>query len=216
MSLNYTSVDKYTLYNLNEVVFRGVGEYDIPVIFPEPWIDGVEFIGFNYAASCQNRENKGVHFFLDDYQFDRVWRNWKRYSELLAQYEAVMTPDFSMFTDWPKAVQIWNHYRKHFVGAYMQSLGIRVYPTICWSDESSYDWCFDGEPEGGCVAVSSVGTQKNDDDKRLFKKGFDAMMERLQPETVIFYGEVPDDCKANIVRIKPFHERFNEARISGW
>lgn len=158
MSLNYTTADKYTLYNLDKVVYQGEGPYDIPIITQERWVDGVDFIGFNYAASCKNRDNKGVHFFLDDYQFDRVWHNWKRYGALLSQYEAVMTPDFSMYTDWPVAVQIWNHYHKHFVGAYMQSLGIRVYPTICWSDERSFDWCFDGEPAGGCVAVSSVGT----------------------------------------------------------
>lgn len=216
MALDYTTADKYTMYNLDEVVFPGVGRYGIPEIEPEQWRDGVEFIGFNYAASCVNRGNKGVHFFLDDYQFERVWRNWKRYGELLCQFEAVMTPDFSMFTDWPVAVQLWNHYRKHFVGAYLQSLGVRVYPTICWSDAASLEWCFDGEPEGACVAVSSVGTQRYEDTKRAFKYGYDAMLERLRPETIIFYGDVPDDCKGNIVQIKPFHERFNEARMAGW
>ena len=118
-----------------------------------------------------------------------------------------------MFTDWPVAVQLWNHYRKHFVGAYLQKLGVRVYSTICWSDESSYNWCFDGEPVGGCLAVSSMGTQKNKETKRLFQKGYDAMLERLHPETIIFYGRVPDACKGNIVSIKPFYDKFEEAQI---
>lgn len=125
-----------------------------------------------------------------------------------------MTPDFSMFTDWPVAVQLWNHYRKHFVGAYLQKLGVRVYSTICWSDESSYDWCFDGEPVGGCIAVSSMGTQKNKETRRLFQMGYDAMLERLHPETIIFYGRVPDACKGNIVSIKPFYDKFEEAQMS--
>ena len=28
-----------------------------------------------------------------------------------------MTPDFSLFTDYPVAVQLYNHWRKHLLGA---------------------------------------------------------------------------------------------------
>ena len=197
--------------NLNDVIFEGSGKYDIPIIEPEGWVD-CEWIGFNYAATCKDRESKGVHFFVDDYQFERIWRNWKRYASVLRQFSAVMTPDFSTFTDWPVAVQLWNHYRKHFIGAYLQSQGLIVYPTISWSDESSYDWCFDGEPEGGTVCVSSVGTQNNAESKMLFLNGYQAMVERLHPETVIFYGNVPDECEGNIVKIKAFQDKFREAK----
>lgn len=38
--------------------------------------------------------------------------------------------------------------------------GLRVIPTIAWSDKSSHAWCFDGEPHGGVVAVYSVGSQR--------------------------------------------------------
>lgn len=161
--------------------------------------------------TIRKHEGKGVHFFIDDYQFEKVWRNWKRYGAMLSKFDAVMTPDFSLFTPWPKAVQIWNHYRKHFVGAYLQEKGIRVYPTICWSDESSYEWCFDGEPENACVCVSSVGTQRRPESKRLFQLGYDAMLERLNPKTIIFHGMIPKECRGNIVQIKTFQENLREA-----
>ena len=48
--------------------------------------------------------------------------------------------------------------------------GMTVYPTISWSDKKSYDWCFDGEPVGGIVAVSSVGTQNNKEANRTLLK----------------------------------------------
>lgn len=198
--------------NLDEIVFDGVGPFDIPEIKPERW-EPVEFIDFNRAMSVDKRDGKGVHFFVDDYRFERVWHDWKRYGEALARFGACMTPDFSMYTDWPVAVQIWNHYRKHFIGAYIQTLGVRVYPTICWSDEKSYGWCFDGEPVGGCVAVSSVGTQRGKESRRLFLAGYEAMLERLKPETVIFYGGVPDECKGNIVRVMAFQDKFTESRV---
>ena len=36
------------------------------------------------------------------------------------------------------------------------------------------------------------------------------MIERLQPETILFYGNVPEECAGNIVKIKAFHERFEK------
>lgn len=42
------------------------------------------------------------------------------------------------------------------------------------------------------------------------------MLERLEPETVIFYGSVPEECRANIVQIKSFQEKFKEAKVNGW
>lgn len=212
--MNYKGTRRWGTHDLRWCAFPSEGAYDTPVIKAEKWVPGIEFIGFNYARSCRDRSGKGVHFFVDDYQFERIWTDWTRHGKLLSQFEAVMTPDFSMFTDWSRAAQIWNHYRKHYVGAYLQSQGVRVYPSICWSDEASYDWCFDGEPVGGCVAVSSVGVIKNREVRRLFLKGYDEMLRRLEPETIIFYGNVLDECKGRIVRIRAFQDKFKEASIS--
>ena len=146
--------------NLNKMIYRGTGKFDTPCLVPEV-CNADSFIGFNYAKSCKDPQHKGVHFFIDDYQFTRLWTNPDAYLDMLRAFKCVFTPDFSTYTDFPKAVQIWNHYRKHWLGAYWQGNGITVIPTISWSDESSFDWCFDGEPVGGAVAVSSVGTQMN-------------------------------------------------------
>lgn len=140
----------------------------------------------------------------------RMWAD--RYISKLQQYEAICAPDFSTYTDMPLAMQIYNHYRKHWLAAYWQLHGMTVYPTISWSDESSYDWCFDGEPVGGIVAVSSVGTQANKDSKRLFLRGYEEMMKRLSPEWVIFYGRVPEECDWNVIRVKPHYDDIVKRR----
>jgi len=202
--------------NAERMLFDGVGEYGIPVLDPVIFSELTEFISFNYAASCKNPENKSIHFFIDDYQFERVWNNPDRYIPILQQYEYVLTPDFSIYTDFPKALQIYNHYRKHWTGAYMQMNGINVIPTIAWSTPDSYEWCFDGEPTNSTVAVSSVGTQKDKQSKELFMMGYKEMVRRLEPESIIFYGSVPEECKENIVRIKAFQEKFREAKCNGW
>ena len=94
--------------NLNKRIFQGVGPYDIPEIRAVKF-EPCEFIGFNYAASAKERAEKGVHFFLDDYQFERVWNNAEKYLAMLSEFKYVMTPDFSTYTDYPKAIQIYNH-----------------------------------------------------------------------------------------------------------
>ena len=114
------------------------------------------------------------------------------------------------------ALQIYNHYRKHWIGAYMQMHGVKVIPTIARSTPESFDWCFDGEPAHGTVAILSVGTQKNKKAKELFLDGYNEMVKRLEPETIIFYGGIPEECKGNIVHIKAFQEKFKEARCNGW
>ena len=126
----------------------------------------------------------------------------------LAQFQAVCTPDFSTYIDFPLAVQIYNHYRKHWLGAYLAAHGAVVVPTISWSDEGSYTWCFDGEPCDSVVAVSSVGTQVDKTAQRLFLTGYHEMMERLQPRQIIMYGNIPEGCEGDIIQVSAFQQKW--------
>lgn len=201
--------------NLNKRIYEGVGEYGIPEIYPEYYTEHCNFISFNEAKQCKDEYTKGVHFFIDDYRFNRLWESPDKYIPMLQRFRYVMTPDFSVYADFPKVVQIYNHYRKHWLGAYMQENRIRVIPTIGWSTPDSYEWCFDGEPEGAAVAVSSIGTQRGKESRELFISGYMEMVRRLQPETIIFYGNVPEECTGNIVKIQSFQEKFKEVRCNG-
>lgn len=203
----YRSTKSYE--NQQKMIFDGTGEYGIPEIEPTTY-NPCDFISFNYAKTCKQPEKKGVHFFLDDYQFNRLWNNPDTYIKMLSKFRYVMSPDFSTYTDFPKALQIFNHFRKHWLGAYMQMYGIDVIPTISWSDEESFEWCFDGEPVGGVVAVSSVGVMNSKERKLLFMDGYNEMMKKLQPETVLFYGQIPEKCTGNIIKIKSFGEILTE------
>lgn len=185
------------------------GDYEIPILHPEEY-EPVTWVSFKEGRSMNGCKPYGMHFFLSDYVFQNIWGQREKYRHMFLRFGAVMTPDFSLYPEWPRMVQIWNHYRKHVLGAWMQSIGCRVYPTITWSDEKSYDFCFDGEPHGGTVCVSSVGTQRNPEARKLFLRGYERMMEALKPETVLFYGKVPKECGGNIVEIEPFQERLRE------
>jgi len=201
-------------HHLGLIDCETTGKQDIPVLKPERPPERLIWIGFNSVLTDTNRSAHGVHFFIDDYLFERAWNDPARYALLLKDFQAVMTPDFSLFTDYPKSVQIYNHYRKHLLGAYWQRMGMTVVPSICWSDHSSYDWCFDGEPQGGTVAVSSVGTQKNPQARDFFLNGYREMLTRLRPSKVIFFGDVRQGCDGNIERHEAFYQSVNSRRMT--
>lgn len=198
--------------NLDKFSFCGIGKYDIPRIAPVIEYPQGEFIPMNYAKTEKHPGSKNVHCFVDDYQFIRYWNQPDKYLPGLQKFRSVCSPDFSTYTDMPLAMQIYNHYRKHWLAAYWQLYGMIVYPTISWSTPDSYEWCFDGEPVGGIVAVSSVGCMKNKESKRLFLKGYEEMMKRLDPSWVIFYGNVPEECDWNVIRIEPHQNAIRERR----
>lgn len=201
--------------NVQKMMFQEIGNYGVAQIEPTHF-ESADFIGFNYARNAKNTESKAVHFFLDDYQFIRVWNDPDRYIDMLGRFKYVLTPDFSLYTDFPRALQIYNHYRKHWLGKYWQMNGINVIPTICWSDRESFEWCFDGEPTQSVVAVSSVGTQNSKEKKEKFLEGYNEMVKRLQPTQIIFYGNVPEECMGNIVHIKQFSDKFKKAEVAQW
>lgn len=202
------------ILNIGKANFPGVGKYDIPQLEPihENEIGEIkEWIGFNYVLSDTEPEGKAVHFFIDDYQFTRIWNTPEKYMEKLARYEAVLTPDFSPYSDMPLATQIFNHYRKHWVGKLMQEYGVKVIPTIRASrDERSLDFYLDGEPEGGVVCISSMWTS-DDDARDYFKLEYETMRKTLKPEKIYVYGNEVEGLKGNIEYIPTFtQKRWNK------
>jgi hypothetical protein len=128
------------------------------------------------------------HFFLDDYRYERVWSHATRYAAFLAKFEGVLSPDFSIYMDDPRAVQRWNHYRNTWCAAFWYHQGLSVIPTISWSDDKSFDWCFDCWPMGGTVAISTLGTQSSVEGRVRFMMGYREMLTRLEPSAVLVYG----------------------------
>ena len=156
-------------------------------------------------------ENYIAHFYYDDYKFISAWREPDKYLDKLRKFKAVVSPDFSLYTDFPIALQILSCYRRQWVGAYWQMMGIDVIPDVVWGEKASFDFCFEGIPKGGTVAVSTVGV-KNDKEWNnglgtLFKDGYDEMLNRIEPKTILFYGDMIDGLEGNIIRIPSYYEQ---------
>ena len=93
---------------------------------------------------------------------------------------------------------MWNVYRNRWCGAYWQSKGLTVIPTVSWSTADSFDFCFLGLPRRSVVAVGTVGLRWRQDRaaRSLFVAGFREMVMQLSPSLVLCYGSIPPECHA--------------------
>lgn len=144
-------------------------------------------VSFNAALTAKDH-NQCVHFFIDDYQFERIWNLPDRYVECLRQFQCVIAPDFSQYTDMPYPQRMWNNYRGKFIGAWLQSQGVMVIPNVTWSLPDSYEYCFDGIPQHSVIAINSTGAARYGLTRFLWLKGYREALSRLRPLAVIRYG----------------------------
>ncbi|MGT2896259.1 DUF4417 domain-containing protein [Streptococcus entericus] len=179
-----TTINQYNLYDYDETCTEG--QYNMPTLEPVDHIPST-LQGFNYILNKPDY-TAGVHFFLDDYQFERVWQRPDFYIEKLTAFPCVLTPDFSLYLDMPVAMQIWNIYRSRLIGQIMQNYGIVVVPTVSWAYENSFDFCFDGLPKHATLAISTIGVKQNKEQLEIWKKGVDEMIKRLSPKRLLVYG----------------------------
>ena len=160
--------------------------WQMPIINNDGYIPK-DLIGFNYAKTSKAK-NVGVHFYIDDYQFERVWNAPEKYVDILAQYDCILSPDFSLYMDMPMPMKIWNIYRSRQIGAYYQSKGIKVIPTVSWAEKETFSFCFQGIPKGSIVSVSTIGVKQDSDALEVWKDGMREMIQAIEPTTILVYG----------------------------
>ncbi|MCD7710880.1 MAG: DUF4417 domain-containing protein [Porphyromonadaceae bacterium] len=192
MRYTYAQRRMMEMYRLD--VYRGmkavgrIGRWGIPELpSDEQQTDFDGLVAYNEIRG-KDLSRMGVHFFIDDYQFERLWNNPYKYRDELRGAGAVLTPDFSLYADMPLAEQIYNVFRNRVVGAFFWNLRMNVIPTVSWSDRRSYDFCFEGVEVGSVVAVSDNGCLATEEARRLWMEGFEEMKRRIRPKLILMYG----------------------------
>ena len=208
MRLFSSAYEKEKAQHKKELVrneFKVVGKYNIPLIKKQNIdVDKIKPISFvDTKKEDEQNKHKTVHFFTHDWLFDKVYEQADESVERLKQYYALFSPDFSLFIDMPLALQIHSVFKNRWCGAYWQSLGLRVIPTIAWGDERSFEFCFDGIEEGSLVAVSTHGNRYAKED---FLYGYNKLLQKIKPCGIICYGTPFLEMKGNIIAI-PYNHR---------
>ena len=182
--------------------FEPVGKWGIPLIRKQPLIaSDIRMIASSNTRTHEREDNLdcGVYFMVDDYRFTGVYHNPKRTLKKYTQYAFLLSPDFSLYADmnlWRQMESVaWNRW----CGAYWQENDLTVYATISWSTARSYEFCFDGVEQNAVVAVGMNGCKSHN--KPNFMRGYDAMLERLQPEAILCIGNPFPEMRGNIIRV---------------
>jgi len=192
--------DNFHAFLVKDAKFDGF--YDIPMVIQPPNVELPKRL-ISYEQLPNHIWEKGdcIHFYIDDQKFDGPKGIWNGLVEnqdnkrgfKLEKFNgasSIILPDFSLYLDMPRAMQIWNVYRSRAVGVYLSKMGHTVIPNVRWTDKTSYRFAFKGISTGSIVAVGSLGCSKNRQDKALFVNGFIEMIKVLKPSCVIIYGTI--------------------------
>lgn len=182
----YTEGRKLKFCNLHltkDVIFADGG---MPVLdsFDEELPQG--FIPFNIAIKSKEYD-KGIHFFIDDYQFERFWNMPEKYVHILKKFRCVIAPDFSVYLDAPKAVNMWNIYRSRLLAKYMQNEGIDVIPNVSVVPDELNEDVLSGLEGCNTIAISNVQASGYEYRSNWFRFVRE-VVKRLNPNNLIVYG----------------------------
>ena len=187
------------LFMRNE--FDVSGRWEIPVIHKQKTkLQKINLIACSDTKPNDLSENKlkGVHFFVDDYRFNGIYDHPERTLTRYSQYAFLLSPDYSIYNDMSLWLQLINIAKSRWVGAYWQSKGLVVIPTVSWGLSQSFEFCFDGIEQYATVAIGMVGCKHS---KLNFLRGYNAMLEKLSPSKIICYGSPFKEMDGNIVII---------------
>lgn len=175
------------------------GVEKIPIIHgASRMIKPSRLVRFDEWKSVRNSQNVVLHFYTSDQRMQHVLNNPARWTYKLSNATAVISPDLSLFQDYPPSLRITNTRVNRAVAAHWQSHGVEVIANVRWNDPSDYEYCFLGCPSQSQVAVSSVTMMRNRVDRRNLIHGFHELLYRLEPTSVIWHGSIPYELQSDI------------------
>jgi hypothetical protein len=149
-------------------------------------------VSFSHSRYSKDYTN-WIHFYENDRKFICLWNNPTNYTGMLRKFGGIISPDLSIYADYPIPLQYQNKYRNHALAHWYSTQGIPVIPNVRWSNERSFSFCFRGIEKNSIVAVGTHGQMKSTGNRELFLKGLPIMITVLSPHTIIVYGKVIDN-----------------------
>lgn len=187
--------------------FATTGKWGIPLVKKqELTTENIMLVACSDTRANDNEANKkkGVHFFVDDYRFSGIYDNPERTLERYSQYAFLLTPDFSTYSDMDLWRQLESVAKNRWVGAFWQSKGLTVIPTVSWGLSQSFEFCFDGLEQNAIVAIGMIGCKH---DKQHFLRGYNTMLEKISPSKIICFGTPFAEMDGNIIVIDYMESR---------
>lgn len=147
-----------------------------------------KMISLNYAKTTKNIQDYYIHFFIDDYQFERVYKYVDKWFNILKNSNGIISPDFSLYANMPRAYQVFQVYKTRFIESYYSNKGVKVIPRITWSDKESLDYVLDGLDNIEVFAVTTNGLKYYKELQKEFIENLLYVIEKLNTKKVLIIG----------------------------
>ena len=175
------------------------GEYQIPML---PQTNVVPTKGIDFVSS-KSRTLKGhkdltVNFYIDDKSFLQVWNQTDSYIEHLKCFSSVCSPDFTIASGMPSALNIFNLYRNHAIGYYWSVMGVNIIPSVNIISPKEIPWIYDGTPHRSTVSCCTNGRVRSKAARMEFCENFKEMIYTIDPVKVVIVGIVPDELNVDV------------------
>jgi hypothetical protein len=148
--------------------------------------ENINFIGF------EQKPKKGMfniaHFYRPDRLFWPIWNSPAKYLKKLKSFQAVCSPDFSLYMDDNVAVQLYSIYQSRWLTNYFILNEINVIHTGMWGVDMESE--FLGLPTGDIFTVDTPNRKQiaSIDSEAQYCEGLRELLRVAKPKKLLVYG----------------------------
>ena len=209
--------DIFGVYFVKTLSFEG--DYDMPIVGNFDDISVIDYIALYSDTSEYNKtDNTCVAFYQYDHVFDGVHglynsiiykdeERLNKFRERFKRVKYIIAPDYSLFGDFPNALQIFNIYKSRVCMCWLiVNTNAKILPNVRWTFPFSFEYCFDGIMKGSNIAIGVLGQIQNKENKKMFLDGLKVAIDRIEPKNLLAYGFITESN---------FDELFGYAKSKG-
>ena len=117
-----------TIIDVEDVLYPSDNLYEIPCLRLDKQAGYLKLPFSPYGLGRVTRSASTIHFYVDDYRFESVWRNPAKL--LAGNATAVVEPNFSLYDTTPLAYGLQLIYKKRWIARYLQECGLGIYVDL--------------------------------------------------------------------------------------
>lgn len=196
--------DIFGVYFLRSLSFDG--DYDMPLIGNLNDISCIDYLSlYSDLQDYHKTNNTCVCFYQYDKVFDGIHglfnsiiykdeMRLQKFRERFRGVKYIVAPDYSLFGDFPNALQIFNVYRSRLVASWLiANTNAIVIPNVRWTFDFTYEYCFDGIIKGSNIAVGILGQMHHKENKTMFLAGLRKAIDVINPKSILAYGYITEE-----------------------
>lgn len=134
-------------YDVPDALFPSDNVWGVPTLLPDLQSTNVGLPVSLWGAMGRKKRMRGTWlFYCDDYRFEALWTDPS--GVVNTQCAGAVEPNFTIGPQTPRAVALWQIYRKRWLARWWQDYGIRVFVDVNVDIETFGDIVLLGVPKG--------------------------------------------------------------------